>query len=318
VSPPSAPPRGAPPPPPANANEYAEVTPALARRVVLDGREITKEWCCVNLGDRTEADLVACGGWIDVAGIGRAVEHFQRQSVEVVALVPAMWHASKGFWPEFPNTRAMSEDNWFMLDLLVGEGTVVLLPERNMDDGEVLLLELLRVGFTGALVTNDTAQFGKALAVCPAPAVAAAAVMLEHHLLPYTFEGPELVFVPGAAAGGHQLPWQPGFRGMTPGCPEAHDAAVAAEAYAAEAEAQQVAAAARASGAAEAAAALEAAKFAAAAHAQAQSQVRAQHYTPEPLTVTLSPNIKHQILFPSPKLHSPYPELYTLTPYLVS
>jgi hypothetical protein len=47
------------------------------------------------MGDKTEDELRTNGGWIDMAGIGRAVEHFQRSGCEVVALVPKIWHTSK-------------------------------------------------------------------------------------------------------------------------------------------------------------------------------------------------------------------------------
>jgi hypothetical protein len=42
-----------------------------------------------------------------------------------------------------------------MLDFLISDGTVVLLLDGD-DEGSVLLMELLRAGFTGALVRIST------------------------------------------------------------------------------------------------------------------------------------------------------------------
>ena len=74
--------------------------------------------------------------------------------------MPKIWHTSKGFLPDFENTsagRAMYQDSWEMLDFLITDGTVVLLPDGD-DEGSVLLMELLRAGFTGALVRTSTSR----------------------------------------------------------------------------------------------------------------------------------------------------------------
>ena len=166
--------------------------------MLLDGRDIVQEWCKVRIGPGfSRENLLREGGWIQVAGLVQALERFRALGAmtapgtrgDVAALVPAMWHASGGFFPQVPGVRAISADDWAILDALVDDGAVRLIPDAHgHDDGANLLEYMLMHGFTGTLVTNNEAQFDAALGACsPAALAAARALASPEHVARYRF-----------------------------------------------------------------------------------------------------------------------------------
>ena len=165
--------------------------------VYVDARDVTRAWCAAKHGSgpSVEARLLHRGGWIEMDGVVRALEHFRGSGVRAFALVPEKWHRSGGIFPECPNPRVMTEDAWAILDVLVREGSAELLPESHLSDGETLLNYALRREFVGGVVTNDRMQFRAALERAEGePAASAARLAFAHHLVPYAFEGAEMRF----------------------------------------------------------------------------------------------------------------------------
>ena len=165
--------------------------------VYVDARDVTRAWCAAKHGSGpcVEARLLHRGGWIEMDGVVRALEHFRGSGVRAFALVPEKWHRSGGIFPECPNPRVMTEDAWAILDVLVREGSAELLPESHLSDGETLLNYALRREFVGGVVTNDRMQFRAALERAEGePAASAARLAFAHHLMPYAFEGAEMRF----------------------------------------------------------------------------------------------------------------------------
>ena len=165
--------------------------------VYVDARDVTRAWCAAKHGSgpSVEARLLHRGGWIEMDGVVRALEHFRGSGVRAFALVPEKWHRSGGIFSECPNPRVMTEDAWAILDVLVREGSAELLPESHLSDGETLLNYALRREFVGGVVTNDRMQFRAALERAEGePAASAARLAFAHHLVPYAFEGAEMRF----------------------------------------------------------------------------------------------------------------------------
>jgi hypothetical protein len=229
--------RGAPDRTP-NAGPNARPIPASASvsstsanaRVYVDARDVARAWCAAKHGSgpSVEAHLLHRGGWIEMDGVARALEHFRGSGVRAVALVPEKWHRSGGIFPEFPNPRVMTEDAWAILDVLVQEGSAELLPESDLSDGEALLYFALRREFVGGVVTIDQMQFRAALERAEGgPAAPAAHLAFVHHLVRYAFEGAEMRFTTRTRADSSESPppWASDFEGMRPGCEEIRAAA---------------------------------------------------------------------------------------------
>ena len=223
----------------ANGDANAPTEPPPSRDVLLDGRDIVQEWCKVRIGPGfSRENLLREGGWIQVAGLVQALERFRALGAmtapgtrgDVAALVPAMWHASGGFFPQFPGVRAISADDWAILDALVDDGAVRLIPDAHgHDDGANLLEYMLMHGFTGTLVTNNEAQFDAALGACsPAALAAARALASPEHVARYRFLPTGLhADVPSFIEDAVPRAWEDAaaFRGMRPGCTASLEAA---------------------------------------------------------------------------------------------